>query len=196
MVKRSYRRRGRKGGLKKMIKNMIQGSIETKTVSTSMDVGVSTVGVNYDISSIHQGTEQHERVGNMFTMSSFRFKSAFFHNQNSVDNSQLCRVVLYFPKNVTDTISTGTSAVALIDKDRYNVISDRLVPLSRNGQPCRLYNLVKLFNKGLRKGVHIRFSDVTANDFEQNRLMMYLVSTSAVNFPVVKGWWRFYFKDA
>ena len=193
---RFRRRTRRKGGLKKLIKKMIAKAVETKTYGYTLDTAISTTGVNYDISSNTQGIDQNDRIGNVYTLTSFRYKACYFHNQASVDNSQLVRVVLYLPKNVDDLISTGTAVTDAIDQDRYNILSDRLVPFSRNGQPARLFHLFKPFNRGMRKGMHIRFSGPAATDFEQNRLMLYMVSTSGADTPSVKGWWRAYFKDA
>jgi hypothetical protein len=183
----------RKSNLKKIIKGMIAGSQETKTIGTSINPSISNVGVNYDISSLVQGSGQNARLGNAYKMTSFRLKGAVFGS----DTTNLVRIVIYLPKDPSHLIDTGLQALTPIDLDRFTVLSDRLIPTASNGPNCKLYNKVCLFNKGRRSGLNVQFHDATAGGITKNRLMVYMVSDSgAASHPSFKGWWRFYFKDA
>ena len=179
--------------LKKMIKAAIAGSQETKTLGVEINTGISNVGVNYDISSIAGGSNQNQRIGNTYKMTSFRLKGGVFGS----DTTNLVRIVIYIPKDPTHTIDTGLQALSPIDLDRFTVLSDRLIPTASQGPNCKLFNKVCLFNKGRRTGLNVRFHSSLASSIVKNRLMVYMVSdSSAASHPTFTGWWRFYFKDA
>jgi len=185
--------RRKKSNLKKMIKSMISGSQETKTVAQTINTTISDVGVNTDISSLSGGSQQNQRIGNSYKMTSFRLKGGVY----GADNTNLVRIVIYVPKDATHLISTSTQAHTALDQDRFTILSDRLVPLALDGPNCKLYNKVCLFNKGRRTGMRIQFTDNALSSVVKNRLMLYMVSDSAApSHPSFKGWWRFYFKDA
>lgn len=186
-------RRKNPKNLKKMIKNMIAGSQETKTQSASFTPTISDVGVNYDMSSIGGGTDQNQRIGNSYLMTSYRLKGGVFGS----DSTNLVRIVIYVPKDATHLIPTSTQPFDPIDLDRYTILSDRLITTASQGPNCKLYNKVCLFNKGRRKGMRVQFTDSLASSVVKNRLLVYMVSdSSASSHPSFKGWWRFYFKDA
>lgn len=189
------RKSDRKTNIKKMVKNMINSSQETKTAIYNFGtVNVSQTGVNYAIADLDQGIDQNDRIGNAYRMSSFRLKGAFFHGDLASD---LCRVIVYIPKDPTHLISTSHTCTDPVDQDFYTVLSDKMIPLSKDGQGCKLYNTVKLFNKGKRNGLHVGFSGPAANTCTKNRLMVYIVSmSSAAPHPTFRGYWRTYFKDA
>jgi len=186
--------RRRKTNLKKIIKKMIAGEQETKTVIQELqNTPMSNVGINYDISSLGQGVTQSERVGNAYKLTSFRLKGALFHG----GTEDLCRIIVYIPKNIDVLMPTALSSTDPVDLDKFTVLSDRLIPLSNHGPACKLFNKTILFNKGKRAGLNVRFSDHLAASITKNRLMVYMCSFStAAPHPYFKGWWRAYFKDA
>ena len=62
-------RRKQPKNLKKMIKSMIAGEQETKTVIQQLqNTPMSNVGINYDVSSLGQGTSQQQRIGNTYNL--------------------------------------------------------------------------------------------------------------------------------
>lgn len=190
MPKRKFKK---KTNLKKMIKNMISHSQETKTCANTLNITMSDVGVNYDMSSIGGGSTQQTRIGNAYKMTSYRLKGGVY----GADTTNLCRIIIYVPKDATHLIPTSTQPFTPLDLDRFTVLSDRLITTSQSGPNCKLYNKVCLFNKGRRTGMTVRFTDDASSSVVKNRLMLYVVSdSSAVSHPNFKGWWRFYFKDA
>lgn len=187
------RRRTANKGLKKMIKKMISGSQETKTNAAQFTPTISDVGVNYDMSSIGGGTDQNQRVGNSYILTSYRLKGGVFGS----DSSNLVRIIIYVPKDATHLIPTSTQPFDPVDLDRFTILSDRLITTASQGPNCKLYNKVCLFNRGRRRGMRVQFTDSLASSVVKNRLLVYMVSdSSAASHPVFKGWWRTYFKDA
>lgn len=183
----------KKSNLKKMIKTMIAGTQETKTQAGSLTVTMSDVGVNYDMSSIGGGTDQNQRIGNNYLMTSYRLKGGVFGS----DSTNLVRIIIYVPKDATHLIPTSTQPFDPVDLDRFTILSDRLITTASQGPNCKLYNKVCLFNRGRRNGMRVQFTDSLASSVVKNRLLVYMVSdSSASSHPSFKGWWRFYFKDA
>lgn len=183
----------RKTNIKKLIKTMIAKSTETKTQAGVHNVTMSDVGVNYDMSSIGGGTHQNQRIGNSYTMTSYRLKGGVYGS----DTTNLIRIIIYIPKDATHLIPTSTQPFDPVDLDRFTILSDRIITTASNGPNCKLYNKVCLFNRGRRKGLHVQFTDNLASSVVKNRLLVYMCSdSSASSHPSFKGWWRFYFKDA
>lgn len=189
---RRYKRR--KSNIKKMIKSMINNSQETKTaIHNYTTIDVTSVGVNHDITALAQGVLQEDRVGNQVTMSSFRLKGCLYSDYTS----DIVRIIIYKPKSVGVLLSTSTTVTDPIDLDYYNVLSDRIIPLSNQGTPTKPYNKVILFNKGIRNGMKVQYSTALATSCTKNQLIVYMVSGSGASpHPKFSGYWRFYFKDA
>jgi len=172
---------------------MISKNQETKTLGVELNPSISNVGVNYDISSLAGGTNQNQRIGNAYKMTSFRLKGGVFGS----DTTNLVRIIIYIPKDPTHTMDTSLQPLTPVDLDRFTILSDRLIPTASNGPNCKLYNKVLLFNKGRRSGLNVQFHSNLASSIVKNKLMVYMVSDSAAaSHPFFKGWWRFYFKDA
>lgn len=191
-----YKRFKKKSNIKKIIKSMINNETETKTfIQELANTPLTNVGQNYDITSLAQGVGQNQRLGNSYKVTSFKLKGAVFNG----GTDDLCRVIIYIPKNPSVLMPTDTSMQSTdpVDLDKFTVLSDRLIPVSDHGPGCKLYNKVCLFNKGRRNGLHVQFSDALATSITKNRLMVYMCSfSSAAPHPSFKGWWRVYFKDA
>ena len=169
------RKRRKSNNIKKLIKSMINNNTETKTaVHNYTTIDVSNVGVNHDITAIAQGLSQEDRVGNQIKMSSFRLKGCLYSN----GNFDMVRIVIYKPKNVNELLATSTTITDPIDLDKYNILSDRLVPLSNDGSPVKPYNKVLLFNRGIRNGLRITYSTSLAASIQKNQLIVYMVSGS------------------
>lgn len=187
-------RKRRKSNIKKLIKSMINNNTEIKTaVHNYTTIDVSNVGVNHDITAVAQGVGQEDRVGNQLQMTSFRLKGCLYSDYSS----DIVRIIIYKPKNPGVLLSTSTTVTDPIDLDYYNVLSDRIIPLSNQGTPTKPYNKVVLFNRGRRNGMKVQYSTALATSCTKNQLIVYMVSGStAAPHPKFSGYWRFYFKDA
>lgn len=196
---KSRRFRRRRNGIKKLIKNMINKNTETKTVINGNlgNVPCSAVGQNFPICELQQGVDQHQRIGNLVKVSSFRLKGIL----SGGEYNAITRIIIYIPKKYNVMMPTNTSVYGPIDQDSYTILSDRLVTTNVNGQTLVPYNKVCLFNKGRRNGINVRFDGGNANNLIKNGIVVYFVSSVSATATLAQktkfiGWSRFYYKDA
>lgn len=200
MARKFYRRKNsKKNGIKKLIKNMINKNTETKTVvnTTLGNVPLSTQGANYPMMEISQGTDQHNRVGNLIKVTSFRLKGIL----SGGTSNAISRIIIYIPANPDTLLPTTTTVYDPLDQDSYTILSDRLVTTNANGQTLVPFNKICLFNRGRRNGLNVRYQGNQGSDLVRNSICVYFVSSVAHANPAAQktsfiGYARFYFKDA
>lgn len=189
-----YKRKYRKNGLKKAVKNIVNSMTETKTgVTTYTSQGIQDNGrtpVNSDLSSLVQGDDQNERIGNAVTFTGL-YGDLFF---TGADTTNSIRAILYVPHNPTDDLDIAFNAAP--DQDRFTILRDMLITTSTQGPAVVRRKLKISFKKGNRKGLTTRWHDNTSTGFSKNPIRLYMVSDStAVTDPSVNGYVRTYYKD-
>lgn len=179
------------------IKRVIQKNIETKFVVWPYDTTVQDPGrtpLDNNLADISTGTTPNTRIGNQIHLTGLHAK--FMCRQ--VDTTNLVRMVLYIPKDPTDTMrAAGVDYLEAIDLDRFTVLYDKLLNMNNAGKNQQLITLNRKFNTGAKRGIGVQYTGTTGTSIIKNKLSLYWVSDSGVvTDPILKGFARLYYKDA
>lgn len=195
--KKGYRRRKRRNysGVKKLIQRTINSNLETFHKDFEIDTTIHDEGrtpYSIALNGVATGDSASTRTGNQITVTGIYGKFVL----TGSDTTNIVRIILYIPKNPTEEIST-ISITALLDVDKFTVLSDKLYNLSTSGPIMRTIVMAKNFHRGSRKGITTQYHSTGASDFSKNPIYLYAVSDSAaINDPTIQGNIRCYYKDA
>lgn len=176
--------------LKKYIQKKIEKNIETKHhFNDSAGVSVTTTMTNVQVPVIPQGDDEFRRTGNKVNATGFYGR---FHIVSSA--SHVVRLVMYIPK-IPDSPMTALNTYELLDRNKFVILSDKLITLSANGISNKVVTIAKKFNKGSSMGLPIEWASSGTTDVKRNNVMLAWVSdgTSGI---AMDFHWAFYFKDA
>ena len=198
--RRRGRKRKRRGGVKRMVKRMIARSVETKRVSETFDeLTVDIDGQNYILVEIEEGTGEDERIGNRLRLIRMKLKGVIKARSDGAQS--IVRIVLFIPKVIDSLISTNVDVYDMLDYDKFTVLSDKLYCVDGTAGPgCRMVNLSKSFNRGIRKGLEVIYNGPLKTQLTKNRLAFYIVSDASNVVgspkPTFTGWVTSLYKDA
>lgn len=118
----------------------------------------------------------------------------FFIAGSSPTNATMIRVILYVPKNSTDTMSIGYREP--VDKDRYTILEERFLSVGTNSATADNTPTEKIVTIRRKLRMHTQFSTVggTAADIARNPVRLYFASSSASD-SVINGFIYAYYTD-
>jgi len=183
----------------KYIKGMINCEkkyIDTVTNGTAIDYG----GVVANLSAISQGDTNSNRNG-----TSILAKDVYVQLYASCHGSAgatLLRVVIFVDKMCQGTLATPADILSQVSTNyavlqprnqntlpRYQILADRRVTLSSDGNDVKSIKIYRKFMK------HIRFTSTASTDEYSNQICMLLISNEQTNTPTVYGVQRVGFYD-
>lgn len=119
------------------------------------------------------GTGQQGRIGSSVLVTGLTIKTFWRARTSAVK----CRIVVYIPKVVTDSMETdGYTTSTIVDLDKYTVLMDRKIGISNSVGP--VFSVVpfrKSFTKNGRVGMHTRFVGNTTN-YAKNDIRLFMVT--------------------
>lgn len=179
---------------KRYVKNAIQSSIETKLLhignaTVGIGDGIIQNGVDIAVGEIPQGISQHQRIGNRVSL----MKYSFTGFMDLGDAQNLVRVILYSPKDPSDTMPLSVVLNSVIDFDRFTVYQDRYVSANGAGEYYRPFEI----NHKWARGKTQLYDGALATDGTVGVLRMYFCSdsTAAPN-PTIRYRRKLTYKDA
>lgn len=182
--------------IKKYVQSKIEANQETKhlnyTYNTSVTDEIRTP-LDTLLVDVDQGDTANQRSGNQLFVTGIYGRFAF----RQADTTNLIRVILYIPKDPSDSLTSGlVDYIGAVDLDRFTVLSDKLVNVNVAGKNQQVMTLARKFNKGIKKGITVQYTDGTGSNCTKNNLRLYMVSDSAATAdPSVYGYMRIYYKD-
>lgn len=193
-----YRRRGPSArAVARIAKRVVQSEQETKLQSfANVQQKIqpeSGIPVDQQLCQVVQGPSQNNRIGSQITVTGLYMRNLM----EGFSPGDIMRLVLYVPRDPTDTLSADTITVgSLIDFDKYTVLYDRVFGFTQ-AMNFRNVNIKRSFHRGRRSGIHVRFL-TNSNTISKNNLRCYVVSNSSTpgNEPMLTYNWRIYYKDA
>lgn len=184
----------RRKNFSKAVQKIIDRNVETKThvlqySTTIMDPGRSPL--DNSLVELTQGDTQSGRDGNEVRIKSVQ--GDFFIT--GADSTNSIRVILYKPKNVSDSLSADAIDFnGTPDLDKYVILRDWLVCTNSTGAMCKRLRFKKFFRGS---GMSCRYTGSSGTTITTNKLSLYMVSDSgAISDPGVEGYVRVRYKDA
>lgn len=183
--------------LTKKINQAIQRNIETKFIvwpynTTIQDPG--RVTLDNPMLNMASGSTPNTRVGNQIYCTGLHGKFVL----RNADTTNIVRMVLYIPKDPTDTLqASSVDYLEAIDLDRFTILMDRVYHLNDAGGNQRMVTIGKKFNTGTRRGIQVQYTTTSGLSCIKNNIRLYWVSDSgAIPDPIIEGYIRAYYKDA
>jgi len=205
MPKKRYTRKSSESKMRRIAKSVFAKNTETKESHigyTQRDIGAAlTNPIVNAMTDLAEGTQQGQRDGNSVKVTSMKY-DFFFSIPDVVgaDAFNSIRCIFYIPKDVGDLLGTSTNLQwnEPVDYDRYTVLKDMFITLSKEGQRCvRRQGYLSFRRKGKSLGLKVLYKGSASNDGTSNRVLVYMVSDSGiVAHPQVSGYIRTFYKDA
>lgn len=171
------------------VNKIIQDKVQKKRITLSFaNIAVSTAGNENGMGVlITAGAKRTQRIGNHIKLKSAYMKAYF----TIADGTNVCRVVIYRArKGGTTLLGDSLSVTGSIDPDKYFIYSDRLIPLSANGDQ------VKQYRQGLKLNNLSSQYDSDTGVPEDNDIRVYIVSDSDIaSHPVINGNMHLWFSE-
>lgn len=183
--------------VKKIVQKTINRNSETKFRLISYNgqaiTDTARTPINILLQNITQGDSQTQRQGNQIIVTGLFFSLTFLY----ADDTNIVRLIIYMPKDITDDMATDTISVnTAIDLDKYTVLEDRKVFVDNTSHKQAKFNYKKKFNKGTRRGLQTIWHSTAGGDVTKNAIKFYVVSDStAISDPAMSGEVRLYYKD-
>lgn len=161
MVRRRYRKAKkapirRAKVIRKIARSVVRGMTEKKYFDLNIDHYSPVAGALFQLTSnIVKGTDQNQRVGDRITLRSLYFKQTVL--MNSTVGETKFRAIIVRAKGSATTPSvadillnhtTGLRVNSAIDTDKYEILYDKVVPLTTDNK-YRNLDIKLRFNKNL-----------------------------------------------
>lgn len=191
---RNFRKKGKKNSSysKKKIESVVRNMSETKHLTLTNNASIDNVGILRVLSSIDQGDDQFERIGNSVTCSYIDMRNYVI----AADDTNIIRMILCTalvgPGEVTaaDFPSGVNAFTGTMDYDKFRVHRDFSFAISTDGKD----NAIKRIRFPLkRKWI---YTDGTGTNQTKNPLYLWLVSDSGVaSHPQIQYSMKIFYKD-
>lgn len=200
-MKRVYKA-PRKSNLRRVIQRVIDKNLEKKFNYTLLtNQLVANTGTNFDISQVAVGDSQLTRTGNQCRITGMYGQFTITPNgstllANPVIYVYIVRVLIYIPKEATDTITT-LAFNAECDPDKYNVLIDKSYPVTFSGG-VYAPRYKKSFKFKGTAGMVTQYHGASANNISKNPIRMFIVSDASApsEQPYMSGHIKCFFTDA
>jgi len=142
-----------------------------------------TAGVNTSLTTIAQGVDTDDRIGNRITMT--RLDVSLL-----AKDTKAFRVIIYVPKVATSNIGNSTFFDEGVDSSRYWVLHDEIYSSPTNSN----INSTAV-NLKINKRMQITYGGNAGASFEKNPIQMYCVAERLVGGSVISGHAKLWYKD-
>lgn len=179
---------------KKYVNKQISKRTETKRITPASALRADvqpTAGlvISKEFTAISQGNAANNRIGDRISVMNVQAHLTF-EKRNATDTSNICRVIIYSPKDPSAEIST-VQVQGNPDLSQFVILYDKTFSL--------FYEDTKSFDVKLRfpKGRHVEYDGSGAASGMKGRLWMYVVSdSSTTSAPKLTYRMRTFYKDA
>lgn len=173
----------------------VQRQAEKKQKEMELTGTIAQSGADLNPVSISTGTSATQRIGDKCSVTGMYYKLIAEHNYNNTQH-EMVRVIMYIPKNTTDSMSTEVQPPGVndnIDFNKYTVLYDRKVCLNQY-TPCHQFLIKKRWHK---KGLGLTFDGNGAGDITKNKVQIYIVSnvSNSANYPRYQVYGQTWFTD-
>jgi len=167
----------------------------------AISISPTTTPVLQALTTVRAGTSVSQRVGNSIRLARFSFRASFAINTTAGVTTTLVRFMIVSDMNNNGTAPTAAellevttnprSAYNKANLQRFAVISDKMIPLSTQGDPFFALEL------DLPLNFHIYYDgdSGTAAMFRNNNMWLVLVSDQLSNAPSVQAFSRIHYVD-
>lgn len=180
---------------KKYVNRAISKRSETKrvTIGSTLRTGcepVSGAPVSLEFTGIAGGSLANQRIGDRISLSSIE-ADLVFEKRSTTDLSNICRVIVYSPKDPSQEMST-IQVQGYPDLSKFVILYDKVFSLNSTSDQTKTLS----FRKRFPKGRHVEYDGTTATSGTKGRVWLYAVSDSSTTVaPKVTYKLRTFYKD-